>query len=1240
MNRISQKYRGCLLLVTFGLVSFVLPSRPAFSQDEAEVGPIVRARAELLQTQLEASKDSPLGLIPLLGQFELTRWVPSGFFDATASAIISDTATHPLVRAVGVYWLARSLRNSGNVEDSQSLLADEGFLSAWSMIGPFPNDGMAGFQHPYAPETSRDPDGRYEGKVGQVGWRDISDMTRLGYVDFGVLAAPSHDAVVYATTIVTVPEREEARLWISTDGAYKIWLNGELLGLVDTNLGSGPLREWYDLTLPRGDNELVLKVAGETGSLGAVVRVTDQDGNPIDELTSSVDFPYSETALSQETSAPPTGTVVGLFSDLLLDSAGTGLVETASHDALTGAAYVLYALQELDPSEPWRQFLNHRASCTEGTTPALLFCAQVQTQYWQRLQSLRLAVELGAETDAERLWATYQLTELLYRGVGDSVLDEVRQRIEDMLQEEPEFVPALILHAWLFLDQGQQWLAHDILNEAFERAPDSPAVVTAYQTSLYQVGDSGRALDVLRHQYEIDDGSNVESFVRALLMADARDEAVAILTNEIDVRPTSLSLYWTLADSLSNGGDDEGAENLYRRAVEIVPGSASAWEELGRFFVRTGQTESASEAFAEALAIEPQNQWLSDYQAVLQLEEERFYERYVLSLDDILSVRLPEQTVATRGYYPIVSQRIIRVFPNGVAAQYVQEAFQVNTRQGVEQLREYAIQFTPDIEAVDLLRVRIIKPDGSVLESFQRWEESLSQPWYGLYYDFRALVLGFEDLQPGDIVEVSYSIADLSSESIFDSTYGDFQFVQSHQPQGFVRYGLIHPTEMTFQTRFPELPHTAQTEQIGDDVHLIVELTNVPFYEEDASMPGLSEVADHIHVSTFADWGEVSSWYWNLVEDQLIASPEIESTVEDLIRGLSTVEERVAAIHEYVVRNTRYVGLEFGIHGYRPYRTTVCFTRRFGDCKDTASLMKVMLEIAGIDSYLTLVRTRDHGSIDLLPASLAVFNHVITYVPELDLFLDGTAGFSGVSELPSGDQGASAVIVMDGEGYRFLTIPVSEPEENMHVIQLTVDLAAETQPATGTMLATGQYAPALRRHYEAESDREDEFQRQLRDQFAGAELVELSMTGLDDITQPVQIDLVFEGATWWRASGDEMLIRPLGFESSLTQQFAPSAYRGQPLVLSFPFIERYEIVYQLPEGYRVIADTTEWEGASTFGRYSLNLQLGESELIVIGEFELSVSRVSATDYVYFREFIQNVEQVVNRNISIIGGQDG
>ena len=74
--------------------------------------------------------------------------------------------------------------------------------------------------------------------------------------------------------------------------------------------------------------------------------------------------------------------------------------------------------------------------------------------------------------------------------------------------------------------------------------------------------------------------------------------------------------------------------------------------------------------------------------------------------------------------------------------------------------------------------------------------------------------------------------------------------------------------------------------------------------------------------------------------------------------------------------------------------------RRFGDCKDKAALMIALLREVGIDAELVLVRTRRGGRLDTEPASLAIFDHAIVYVPKLDRYLDGTAEFSGMPSCP------------------------------------------------------------------------------------------------------------------------------------------------------------------------------------------------------------------------------------------------
>ena len=50
-------------------------------------------------------------------------------------------------------------------------------------------------------------------------------------------------------------------------------------------------------------------------------------------------------------------------------------------------------------------------------------------------------------------------------------------------------------------------------------------------------------------------------------------------------------------------------------------------------------------------------------------------------------------------------------------------------------------------------------------------------------------------------------------------------------------------------------------------------------------------------------------------------------------------EQRIAAIYRFVTTDVRYEAWEFGVHGYKPYSTSVIYERRHGDCKDKATLL-------------------------------------------------------------------------------------------------------------------------------------------------------------------------------------------------------------------------------------------------------------------------------------------------------------
>src|SRR5260370_16482368 len=88
------------------------------------------------------------------------------------------------------------------------------------------------------------------------------------------------------------------------------------------------------------------------------------------------------------------------------------------------------------------------------------------------------------------------------------------------------------------------------------------------------------------------------------------------------------------------------------------------------------------------------------------------------------------------------------------------------------------------------------------------------------------------------------------------------------------------------------------------------------------------------------------------------------------------------------------------------------------------------------------------GGIEDVPASLAVFNHAILYVPKYKLFLDGTAEFHGSAELPADDRGAEVLVIEPDRPSHFFRTPQARPGDNTDETRLAPQLApAATPPA-------------------------------------------------------------------------------------------------------------------------------------------------------------------------------------------------
>jgi len=337
------------------------------------------------------------------------------------------------------------------------------------------------------------------------------------------------------------------------------------------------------------------------------------------------------------------------------------------------------------------------------------------------------------------------------------------------------------------------------------------------------------------------------------------------------------------------------------------------------------------------------------------------------------------------------------------------------------------------------------------------------------------------------------------------------------------------------------------------------------------------------------------------------------------------------------VRNTRYVGLEFGIHGFLPYRVPQIVQRGFGDCKDKASLIYTMLREAGIDARIVLVRTRQNGAISDLPASLAVFDHAIAYVPELDLFLDGTAEYSGPLEFPQMDQGVT-VLIVGPDGATLRRTPVLPAEQNRRTRTIAIRLESD---GSGSIEADeevrGTEAPGYRVTYQAEGTRAERFERSMRALFPGLELREQRFEGLTTYGDPIRIHYRADVPQLAQVDADGLRVRATVLDQLTPLLARSSGQRRYPVDLQGTSSYVEDRTIQIPAGSSVLQLPPGGTAESPYGSLVVRVeQRGAREIVAHTELSLIRDVIPPEEYEAFRRWVESADLILRQRISIGG----
>lgn len=248
------------------------------------------------------------------------------------------------------------------------------------------------------------------------------------------------------------------------------------------------------------------------------------------------------------------------------------------------------------------------------------------------------------------------------------------------------------------------------------------------------------------------------------------------------------------------------------------------------------------------------------------------------------------------------------------------------------------------------------------------------------------------------------------------------------------------------------------------------------------TIPHMIPIINYYHINndtTFvlSSIKDLYNWYQTLTSsvNQETCDKDLKALVDSITLPCTTDFEKVKNIYYWTQKNIKYIAFEDGLGGFIPRDANEVFQKKYGDCKDNSSILKQMLSEAGIKGYLTWIGTRDIPYKYEKVYSPAVDNHMIlTYFDnEKPYFLDATGRFQTMEIPTSFIQGKEALVEVDKDNFKIITVPVVSNEVNRISDSLEIYLEEEIVKGRGKISYAGYEKINLFKHIEQISNKED-----------------------------------------------------------------------------------------------------------------------------------------------------------------------
>jgi Domain of Unknown Function with PDB structure (DUF3857) len=390
------------------------------------------------------------------------------------------------------------------------------------------------------------------------------------------------------------------------------------------------------------------------------------------------------------------------------------------------------------------------------------------------------------------------------------------------------------------------------------------------------------------------------------------------------------------------------------------------------------------------------------------------------------------------------------------------------------------------------------------------------------------------------------------------------------------------------------------------------------------------------YMGSMQSWKEYGTFLYNLAQGSEALPEELIAEIKPLLANAKTNREKIEVLYRFMQDRTRYVSVQLGIGGWRPFPASYVYKNKYGDCKALSNFMRSMLQYAGIKAYNVVIENHemptklDEG----FPAD-PPFNHMVLYVPDEKIWLECTSNTFPINYLGAENSNRQVLLVTE-QGGQIIKTPVYPTLENTERWNSNIKVNTD---GLGQLNTTNEYRGE--RH---------EMYRSMQHQLSAPEqrkyfLEEssLAMSHLDTLQfdasrhEPMtKLKLKGQMGKLGSRAGKRLFI-PLNPLNPVTKAPAKDDKRKQAVVVQMGYVQENQLLIQLPEGFKVeTMPQGEKNLNSVFGAYNLKVKdLGNGQIQVQRRLEVNATEQPASTYADLCNFYREVAKLDGSKLVLV-----